>query len=89
MLRPLRNGRDELSLCFMVGDPVLVEAFREARLEFSIVFRDPRMLNEVVAKQKTVPVLETSLDHVEMVSPVSLLVALYEPSLERRRAIAR
>ena len=42
------------------------------------------MLNEIVAEQAPVPVLELGLHHMDMMGSIPVLVAFNEPDIERR-----
>jgi hypothetical protein len=71
-LRFLRNPYDELRLALRIGYAVPRESYRQPYFEQTVLLCRVRVLNEIISKEESIPVLEMGFNHMYLMSPVTI-----------------
>ena len=79
----------ETAFGLCVGNAIIIMCIREFLFYIAVLPGNVWMLNEVVSEKESVPMLELSFNHVDVMRSVPVPIPLYEPSIEWRRVISK
>ncbi len=77
------NPPDKVALSLRVGYAVIFMRTGESHFEITIFPSNFWMVNEVIPKQESIPVLKMGLNHVDVMRSVPVFVTFDKPGIER------
>ena len=87
--RRFSNPSDKVTLSLGVCRAVILVCIREFHFEIAIFLGNVWIVNEVVPKEESVPMLEMELNHVDVMRSVPIFITLDKPGIERRSIIPK
>jgi len=83
------HSHNKLGFGFCIRNPVILVGLRQLQLEQPVLVCHIGILDKVVTKEQSIPVLEVGFNHVDMVCSLSLCAALDEPCVEGGRVVSQ